>query len=203
MSARAQRDLLAHSEAEVRRAEQRLRQALAALRDLRNAEGILDPRLQGEGINRMIEQIRFDRIKMEQELSTIVRTLSEQAPQVQILRSRIQAANEQIALLEGQLTTSKTGDRTISRAISRFDELELERQLAEKQYTAAAAALERARISAEQQKVYLSTFVRPVLATEATYPKRFWYSVIAVLACFFAWLIVMTILAKAHERLNQ
>jgi capsular polysaccharide transport system permease protein len=204
MSARAERDLLANAKAEVARAEERLRRVRAAIRDLRNEEGVLDPRLQGEGINRMIEQIRLDRIKMEQELSTIAPTLSGTSPQVQILRSRIEAANEQIALLERQLTQpTANGARTISRAILRFDELELERQVAEKQYTSAVTSLEAARVRAEQQRMYLSTFVRPVLATEATYPRRFWYSLAAVLVFLLAWVLFVTLWTKVHERFSH
>jgi capsular polysaccharide transport system permease protein len=181
-----------------------LRRVRAAIRDLRNEEGVLDPRLQGEGINRMIEQIRLDRIKMEQELSTIAPTLSGTSPQVQILRSRIEAANEQIALLERQLTQpTANGARTISRAILRFDELELERQVAEKQYTSAVTSLEAARVRAEQQRMYLSTFVRPVLATEATYPRRFWYSLAAVLVFLLAWVLFVTLWTKVHERFSH
>jgi capsular polysaccharide transport system permease protein len=202
ISARQQRDLLALAEGEVKRAEQRMRQLRTALRDLRNDERIIDPKLQGEGISRMIEQIRLDRLKMEQELSTVLRSLTEQAPQVQILRSRIQAANEQIALLEGQLTApTATGDRTVSRAMLRFDELELERQVAEKQYTTALSGLERARINAENQKMYLSTFVRPVLAVESTYPKRFWFSVASVLIFLVLWLAFVGLWTLGRERL--
>jgi capsular polysaccharide transport system permease protein len=204
MSARAARDLLAQSDLEVKRAEDRLRRARAALRDLRNEEGILDPKAQGEGINRVIETIRLERLKMEQELSTVTRTLSDQAPQVQILRSRIHAANEQIALLESQLTAPVASvDRTVSRALMRFDELELERQVAEKQYTAALAGLEAARVNAERQKMYLTTFVRPVLATDATYPKRFWYSAVAILCALLAWALFVWIVTVVRERLSQ
>jgi capsular polysaccharide transport system permease protein len=204
MSTRQQRDTLALADSEVKRAEQRLRKFRAALRDLRNDERIIDPKMQGEAINRMIEQIRLDRLKMEQELSTVTRSLSETAPQVQILRSRIQASNDQIALLEGQLTApAVTGDRTVSRAMLRFDELELERQVAEAQYTAALAALERARINAENQKIYLSTFVRPVLAVEATHPKRFWYSLAAVSIFVLLWMALLGLWTFARERLAQ
>jgi capsular polysaccharide transport system permease protein len=204
MSGRQQRDTLALAETEVKRAEQRLRKFRTALRDLRNDERIIDPKLQGEGINRMIEQIRLDRLRMEQELLTVTRSLSERAPQVQVLRSRIQAANEQIALLEGQLTAPvEAGDRTVSRAMLRFDELELERQVGEAQYTAALAALERARINAENQKMYLSTFARPVLAVEATYPKRFWFGFAFVLGFVLLWLAALGLWTFARERLGQ
>ena len=122
---------------------------------------------------------------MEQELSTYGETLSAQAPQMQVLRSNIQAANEQISLLESKLTTqNRSDDNAISGAIVRFDKLELERQVAEKQYLLAITSLERAKVIAEGQKVYLSTFVQPVLAEEPLYPKQFWYSVASVVGCF-------------------
>ena len=203
MSARAQRDVVAQSMAEVKRSEERLGRARAALRNLRNEEGILDPKLQGEAINRMIEQIRLDRLKMEQELSIVTRSLSDQAPQVQTLRSRIQAANEQIALLESQLTaTNPKETRTISEALRRFEALELERQVAEKQYTTAITALERARVNAEAQKLYLNTVVRPVLATEATYPKRLWFILVGVLLFVLIWVIGLRVWSLLRARMG-
>ena len=188
MSTRAQRDLLALSESEVTRAEDRLRKGRTSLRDLRNQAGIIDPRKEAEGINRLIEQVKLDKIKMEQDLTLMKRSLSPKAPQMQILEANIQAADEQIATLEKKLTSqSVKGDSAISGAITRFDQLDLERQVAEKQFATAAASLEHARVTAERQQLYLNTFVHPVLAQEAMYPLRFWYSLASILVFFVVW----------------
>jgi capsular polysaccharide transport system permease protein len=178
MSNRARRDAVEEAESELARAEQRLGKARVALRDLRNAQSTLDPRRTAEGINKLIGELRLERARLEEEVNSAKRSqITESAPQVQVLRTRIQAVADQIVDLERQMT-SATGDSvgTVSSKITPFDELELERQIAEKQYTLAVAAFERARINAERQKMYLTTFVAPLLPEESEWPKRFWLS---------------------------
>ncbi|WP_036262332.1 hypothetical protein [Methylocapsa aurea] len=182
LSAQARKDAVSEAESEVARAENRLRDARISLRDLRNEQSTLDPRQTAEGIGRLISELRLEKIRLEQELTASQRgKVAETAPQNQILRTRIEVIGEQIAGL-GKLLTSEggSGADAISSKITHFDELELERQIAEKQYTLTAAALERARINAGGKKVYLATFVHPVLARDPSYPKRLLFSLLGV-----------------------
>jgi capsular polysaccharide transport system permease protein len=182
LSAQARKDAVSEAESEVARAENRLRDARISLRDLRNEQSTLDPRRTAEGIGRLISELRLEKIRLEQDLTASQRgKIAETAPQNQILRTRIEIISEQIAGL-GRLLTSEggSGTDTIASKITHFDELELERQIAEKQYTLAAAALERARINAGGKKVYLATFVHPVLASDPSYPKRFLFSLLGL-----------------------
>ena len=87
----------------------------------------------------------------------------------------------------------------------------MQQQIAEKQYTLAAAALERARVNAlpfarsrrhmraaalerarvnaEGKNVYLATFVSPVLPRTSTYPKRFLFSLLGIAAAALLYAI--------------
>lgn len=188
MQARSRQDLVAHSEAELQRAELRLKNSRITQQDLRNEEGMLDPMMQAEGINKLLAGLRLDRIRAEGELATTQPSLSEQSPQVQILRARLRAIDEQIAGLEGKLTGgSGEGGPTLAQSISRFDEVEMEHKVAQAQYVSAASALERARVSAERQSIYLSAFVQPVLPEEARYPRRFWAAFGFAAGSFLLW----------------
>jgi len=178
LSSRALRDAMEEAESELGRAEGRLGQVREALHDLRNAQSTLDPRRTADGINKLIGELRLERARLEEEANSARRSqVNESAPQVQLLRTRIQVVEDQIGDLERQLTSAtETSATPVSGKIMRFDELELERQIAEKQYTLAVAAFERARANAERQKVYLTTFVSPLLPQDAAWPKRFWLS---------------------------
>ncbi|WP_187148659.1 hypothetical protein [Methylocella silvestris] len=184
LSTRALKDAVAQAGMELARAESRLSAARVALRDLRNTQATLDPRRTAEGIGKLVAELRLEKIRLEQDIGAAARSnVGPAAPQVQILRTRVDVIGEQIASLEDQVTSQ--GDapsQALSGKITRFDELELERQIAEKQYTLAAAALERARVNAEGKKVYLATFVHPVLAYEASGPYRLVYSLLGVVA---------------------
>jgi capsular polysaccharide transport system permease protein len=204
MSSRARRDALEETESELARAEQRLSKARGALHDLRNAQSTLDPRRTAEGINKLIGELRLERARLEEEASSAKRSqIAESAPQMQVLRTRIQVVSDQILDLEHQMT-SANGDSpgTVSAKITRFDELELERQIAEKQYTLAVAAFERARVNAERQKMYLTTFVAPLLPEESQWPKRFWFSLAGFVVTTFLYWIGTVVAGKLTSRQN-
>ena len=195
LSARARQDAVTEAEAELAHAETRLTNALATMRDLRNQQSTLDPQRTAEGIGKLISELRLEKIRLEQELTASKRgDVSESAPQVQIMRTRVDVIGEQISGLE-QLLTSRddTEPGTIAGKITRFDEFELEQQIAEKQYTLAAAALERARVNAEGKHVYLATFVSPVLPRNSTYPKRVLFSLLGIAEAALLYAIGMAL----------
>ncbi len=195
LSARARQDAVTEAEAELARAETRLTDALATMRDLRNQQSTLDPQHTAEGIGKLISELRLEKIRLEQELTASKRgDVSESAPQVQIMRTRVDVIGEQISGLERLLTSrDDTVPGTIAGKITRFDEFELEQQIAEKQYTLAAAALERARVNAEGKHVYLATFVSPVLPRNSTYPKRVLFSLLGIAEAALLYAIGMAL----------
>lgn len=203
LSTRARQDAVTEAEAELKRAETRLTNARITLRDLRNQQSTLDPQRTADGINTLISELRLEKIHLEQELTAAKRgNVSDSAPQVQIMRRGAEVIGEQMSGLEQLLTSQdKPEHGTIAGKITRFDDFELEQQIAEQQYTLAAAALERARINAEGQKVYLATFVHPVLPTDSTYPKRILFSLLGVAAVALLYLTGMGLWGAARRKL--
>jgi capsular polysaccharide transport system permease protein len=186
MSTRATRDAMEQARSELARAEQRLGEVRVALQNLRNSQATLNPRRTAEGINKLIGELRLERARLEDDANSAKRSqVLDEAPQMQLLRIRIQVISDQIGELEHQLTsnTDSPSSGTVSGKITRFDELELERQIAEKQYTLATESFERARVNAERQKVYLTTFVVPLLPHDVAWPRhRFLLSILGLIA---------------------
>jgi capsular polysaccharide transport system permease protein len=193
MSTRATRDAMEQAQSELARAERRLGEVRVALQNLRNSQATLNPRRTAEGINKLIGELRLERARLEDDANSARRSqVLEEAPQMQLLRIRIQVISDQIGELEHQLTSNVDGASTgtVSGKITRFDELELERQIAEKQYTLATESFERARVNAERKKVYLTTFVVPLLPHDIAWPRhRFLFSVLGlVVVAALYWL---------------
>ena len=200
LSERARRDALALASASLKRAEDNLESKSQQLRDLRNAEGVLDATKTADLMVKMVGDLRLELIHLQQEYDIQRRTVSASSPQLQVQQARITSLREQIQKMEDQMTNSRTptgvavtgtsasgNSAPLSNVMSRFDRQELEREIAQKQLVAAAAAFERARLELEGKHVYVATFLQPVLAQEALFPRRWWLWSIVLVSCLSLW----------------
>jgi capsular polysaccharide transport system permease protein len=175
---------------ELDRAQNRLRDALESLRKLRDRQGVIDPRKEAEGLGKVLDDLRLGATKLRATISADSKLLSEGAPQVVVEKARLSATEGEIAQLEARLTQSAgSSQSTISFDIVAYDEADIERRVAQSQFSAAATSFERARVDAERKTMYVHTFVEPELAQESLYPRRFWSSAAAAAAIVMLWLV--------------
>lgn len=199
ISDRARRDAMEMSEKEVRRAYETTQAALADMRSFRDSAGIIDPVQAGTEIGKLLLPLLAEKIRMESELFVMSRDLDENAPTVRILKSKVESVEQQIAELKNRLTSTGGGERTLAASLTKFEELELQRQFAEKLYTLAQADLERARIRADRQAIYLTVFVPPSLPEESRYPRRLAFPILIFVGLSLCWAIVVMTLASIED----
>jgi capsular polysaccharide transport system permease protein len=183
-------DAVRTAEQELERASKRLTDARLNLEKARNDEGLLDASRTAEALGKLITETRAGMLQLQQGYTGHLRAVSEQAPQMKALKARIDAARDQIADLEATLTASQARARPsgiLSASFTRFAQLDLERQIAERLYAGAASSLEIARLTSENKMMYLNTFVKPVLPEEPQYPRRILYPAMILLAGLAAW----------------
>ena len=149
LSERARRDAMAHAEEEVRRAEGLVLAALAEERAYRDRQGFIDPASQATSTSTLILQAMAQRIELQNDYEVDSRAMSPTAPTVLTLKARLDALDGQIDKLKAQLTSDAANARTVSASIAEFEALETKRLFAEKLYSLAQDALERARRAAE------------------------------------------------------
>ena len=190
LSARARRDALKNASSEVTAAERRLSAALARLREYRDKQGLIDPHKAADANAALADRLRDELVRAGTQLSTLKQLMSADAPAVKVLEARIASLKAQQGAVLGEATeTAKTRDQALSRVLGSYEELETERRFAETAYSHALEALDRARIDADRQQVYVADFVPPSLPEEALYPRR-WRSLgIVFLAAFAIWAI--------------
>ena len=188
LSDRSRRDALRQAQSELARAEATLQKNIGAMRHLRNSEGVLDADKTAEAMIKMLGEMRLERLRLEQEYAVQARTISPDTPHLRVRAARIASIREQVERLEGQMTRSGTQTApALADAMGQFDRQKIERDIAQKQYVAAATAFERARMQLETQQLYLATFLKPVLAQEALYPKRWWIWLIIFIGTLSLW----------------
>lgn len=199
ISNRARRDATATAEEEVFRTFATVRKSLANLQQYRNEAGVINPVETATDTGKLMIQLLAEKIRIENDLFVGKRQMSENAPSIRNLQSRLQTIDAQIADLRGKLSGSQTTDDNIAAKLNKFEELEVERQFAEKRYEISLASLDRARMMAERQNVYLTTFVQPTLPQQPKYPRRFALSVIFPLVLFSLWSIAALIWASVED----
>jgi capsular polysaccharide transport system permease protein len=190
LSARARRDALRDSEDEVQRAEQRLAAALVRLRDFRDKEGVVDPRKTADASAALDGRVRDELVRANTELSTLKEYMQDDAPTLKLLKARIRALEGQQRALESEVTdTVDTQAQSLSRIMGAYEELESERSFAESAYRHSLEALDRARMNADRQHIYIADFVQPDLPEKALYPRQLRSIAIVFVIAFATWAI--------------
>ena len=203
LSARARRDALRNADEEVGRAEKRLKSALTRLREFRDKEGIIDPRKTADATVALAGRVRDELVRAGTELSTLKHYMRDDAPSIKMLEARVQSLEAQRRAVESEVTdTEKTRSEALSRVMGSYEQLESDRAFAENTYQHALQALDRSRINADRQQVYLATFVQPTLPEEALYPRRLQSFAVASGVAFVVWMIGGFILQSLRDHLS-
>ena len=190
LSARARRNAMLESATAVDEAERRLGTALSRLREFRDKAGLIDPSKAADASEALADRLLDALVRARTERSTLRQYLRDDAPTIKLLEARIAALAEQKRAVESGVTqTIKTPSPPLSRVMGRYEELESERHFAENAYQHALEALDRSRLNADRQQVYIADFVSPRRPEEALYPRRVRALAIVFLVAFAVWAI--------------
>ena len=138
---------------------------------------------------------------MTTQLATVSSYLSDDAPSVQMLKSRIEALQSEISRIQGKVSQGadasapsdpQNGDappEAMATTIAQYKELETSQQLAEQAYAAALASVERARADSERTQSYLAVYLPPRPTDAAAFPSRGVDVTIVFLLSLVAWVI--------------
>lgn len=197
ISLRIRKDAMADAEAEATQARDRLLAAREALRDYRTRNLYLDPGAAATSIGQLLTSLSLERLKTQNELTALTASLAPTTPSVRIVEGRLAALDRQIAELQARLTDRSEG--SIAATTGRFEQLSLEEKFAERLYTTAEAALQRARQNLGRQALYLMVIVPPSLPQAALYPDP----PIDIAAFFFVALILWGIVTLTVSSIRE
>ncbi|PJR11339.1 RkpR, polysaccharide export protein [Sinorhizobium meliloti] len=195
LSLSARNDVLRAAQDEVLAGEARLSKARAGLRDYRDKSQEISPEEGAKLAIQLIGSLEGELTKLNADLATAKSQMSEDTPRIRVLKTRIESLEQQLAverqrLGAGDKGTSAANDPNapdVAGRIAEFEELETEREFAERAYTAALGSLEKARIDANNRQRYLALFIEPTLSQMAQYPTRLLNAFLVTLGLLFAW----------------
>jgi capsular polysaccharide transport system permease protein len=198
ISAQSRRDAVQFAAAEVARSELRVRGARQDMLAFRTEHNEFDPAQTASATLGRVAQLETERSQLKSQLSSIDGYLSDEAPSVQMLQSKISAVEEEIARVENEISTSSSdsssgsapgASNALAGVLAEYQELVINQQFAENAYTAALASLERARTEADRTQSYLAVYLQPSVPDEATYPRRILNIFIVFVLCCILWAV--------------
>lgn len=196
LSTESRHDALKAATTELERAEQRQRLIRAAMRKFREQEQIADPLKRAAAQQEAIERSKTDLQRIDTELQTSRGFMKEDAPSIIVLKNQRIAISKQLEDLQKEvgIEGNTTGDagkvggrRAVASMLATYEELEAERQFAEKAYLSALASLERARYDADRKQRFLAVFEKPGIPEEAKYPRTIRDLFVTFLAFGLVW----------------
>lgn len=203
LSANARNDALRFAREEVELQEARLRDALGAIRDFRASEQFVDPSASAALEIQLIASLESRLIDLNARIAALRQTLDEDAPSVNALRRNAVALEAQIVERRraiGNNVLDVSGISAVTQQLALYEELEVERSLAQQAYASALVSLEQARRDADRQQRYLAIHLRPQAAQSAEYPRSLRNLLVLGFALIAAWGIgaLMTYSVRDH-----
>ncbi len=195
LNERARHDALAVFQREVDGTEQRIANIQTQLTAYRIKEKMLDPKSASAGPVELLAQMNGQLANSKAQLAEVLKN-SPNSPQIPLVRTRIAALEKLI----GDERAKITGDtNSVATALSEYERLDVQRQLAEKQLASAFASLEAARLEAQRQQLYLETIAQPNLADYPIYPRRLVSFATIFASCLLAYGIAWLLVASVRE----
>lgn len=201
LSEEARADALRGALADVERAEARVRDLRAEMREFRERRGIADPVASAGSAQEKIALLKSELSQIETQLSSSLVFLSEDAPSVSVLRARREAVRDQLSKAHAEIDGSDQigGDSAVAGMLSEYEKLATEREFAEAAYQTALASLERARGEADRRQRYLAVFVQPREPELAKYPRIVRSLVLTFLLAALSWVLGVMVYYGVRE----
>ncbi|ADZ70968.1 capsule polysaccharide transporter [Polymorphum gilvum] len=200
LSDRSQNDALKRVTSEMQKAWSDYQMAENRLNAFRTASSVIDPVETAGAVGKVMLELYGERAKLQASLDTIAGEIDDDAPTARILRRKLEALNRQIDELDNELT-GKENAAALSVKLAEFEQLQLDVLFKKNLYELTATSLEKARVNAEQQSLFLNVVVPPNVPEEALYPQRLFNIFFAFLSANIFWAIGSLMVAAVRDHM--
>lgn len=190
LNTRAQRDAIQSAADELATAEKRTFASQAKLTIFRNKVGLVDPSKDSSSILETITALSTE-LAGDIAQADEMKKNSPLNPGIASFDEKVDSMRRSIDLQRAKLAG---GDNALAAQLAVYEQLSLERGLAERSVASANLSLEAARQEARRQAIYLEAIVSPNLSDESTEPQRLRLIATVLVLSFsvasVAWLLV-------------
>ena len=200
----AREDAMRYARDDLDTAIARLKTAREALTRFRTRTKIVDPEADIQGRMGVMNNLQQQLAAALVEFDLLRETAGATDPRLTKAQQRIDVIRERIRIERQTFASDNTDTGAVGEdyptLIAEFESLTVDLEYAEEAYRAALTALEVAREDAARQSRYLATYVKPTLAQDAEYPKRWILSGLIGLFLLLIWSIGALIYYSIRDR---
>jgi capsular polysaccharide transport system permease protein len=169
MNQRSYDDAIKSARTQLNSAEDEAASIQREITNFRQSNQDVDPELSSAAQIKLVAEMNAQLSRARAQMGTMAGVISSDSPQYQALAAQIHSLETEI-----NSQTSKMGGKKeeISSSLGAYEELKVRQDFAAKNYTAAAANLQRSIEQARKQQLYFIRVVDPNLAVRSLYPKR-------------------------------
>jgi capsular polysaccharide transport system permease protein len=195
LNERGREDLVRYAEDEVAQAKSTATSTAVALAAYRSRAGVVDPEKQAEAQMQMVSKLQDSLISAKTELAQL-QLYTPENPRIPVVKSQLATIQRQIDVEMGKVTGSRG---SLAQEAVRYERLQLENELANKQLASALSSLEQAKTEASHKQAYVERIVEPNLPDSPIEPRRA-RGILATLALsLLAYGILRMLLAGVKE----
>lgn len=180
---------------ELERAETRLKNVRQQETEMRTEQRMLDTRKEADGRLQLNIKLRGELATMQSQYDSLSKYMDPKSPRLTVLKNEIAATREQVAQLQAQVGDSdgaleSKGDAVSAKAITRYDQIQTDIEIASKLYESSLTNYEAARAQANSNQIYLATYVQPSIPEMASYPRAFFDTFLIFLSACGIWVVL-------------
>lgn len=201
LSEAARNEAVGYAEREVERYEARLMDQLHRVQKFREEEASLDPSVSALAKIETLVGLERELIEVQTRISILEKSVGQDAPSLRSLQRRAEALAFEIESRGGG--TMKDGKPArLSAQLTQYEELQVEKEFAQKAYSSALASLESARVEAGRRQRFLAVYERPALPEYPLYPRKILYPVLLAILAAVLWGIGVLIVYSVRDHLS-
>lgn len=202
LSAAARADATRYTREDLELAVERLKQAREALTQFRLQTQIVDLDADIQGQMGLLNNLQAQLAEALIELDLLTGTAREGDPRLVQAQRRIEVIRARIDEERRKFGTGGIGPggENYATTVSDYERLTVDREFAERAYTAALSAHDSARAEADRRNRYIAAYIRPTRAERAEFPQRELITAVTAFFGFLAWAILSLVYYSLRDR---
>ena len=188
-----------YAKKELALAEERMKSVRAEETALRTGQRTIDARREAEGKMELQGKLREALADLQNRYASLAGYIDAKSPRLTVLKAQIDATQAQIDEMQKGVTSapSSVDDATASlpdaALVSRYDQIKTDLEIATTLYQSALTSYETARVVANNNYIYLATYVQPGLPEVASYPLVIADTILLFLGACGVWVVLTLI----------